>query len=72
MSNHSMRALQRAKQRPDTPAAVRERITRREVMAQAIMERTARFPVLTAENAAEAIAWQEARYQALLRAEVEV
>jgi hypothetical protein len=39
---------------------------RRKVGAQAIADRIAKFPVLTAENAAEAIAFQERRIKELL------
>lgn len=53
--------------RPDTAETIAERLRHREACAQAVREREQRFAVLTAENVAEAIAWQEARIAELLR-----
>ncbi len=51
----------------DTPEATEERKRHREACEQAVREREAKFPVLTPDNVAEAIAWQEARIQELLK-----
>lgn len=52
------------------PERARERVRHRAICEQARREREARFPVLTAENAAAAIAWQAARIAELERREV--
>lgn len=51
--------------RRDAPGAVAERTARRLAGEQAVRDREARFPVLTPENAAQAIAWQENRQREL-------
>jgi hypothetical protein len=50
----------------ETPEQVAQRVACVRAAAQAVAERLARFPVLTAENVAEATAWQEARVRELL------
>lgn len=50
---------------PDAPGAVDERIRRRAAGEQANAEMMARFAPLTPDNAAEAIAWQDARIREL-------
>lgn len=59
----------RESMRPDTAEAVAERIRHRVLCDQAVREREARFPTLTALNAGEAIAWQDARIRELTAAE---
>lgn len=54
----------------DSSERVAERLAYAEALADAIRGREARFPVLTPENAAEAIAWTEARIKELLAAGV--
>ncbi len=49
----------------DTPEAIAERKRHSAACGRAVKEREQRFPVLTPENAAEAIAWQEARIREL-------
>jgi hypothetical protein len=51
---------------PDPPGAEAERIRQRAAAKQAIAEREARWPLLTAENAQEAIGWQDARVAELM------
>lgn len=53
--------LLRQLMRPDPPGAAAERIRHRAIAEQAVREREAKWPILTAENAGEAIAWQTAR-----------
>ena len=53
--------IQRAGWRKDTPADVAQRVARRRAGELAVADRQARFPVLTAENADEAIEFQTAR-----------
>jgi hypothetical protein len=62
-----IRSLQRVAQ--DTPEQVAERRRYHAAAEQAVHERAQRFPILTAENAAEAIAWQEARIKELIKGE---
>jgi hypothetical protein len=62
-----IRDLQLANQRPDSAEEVVERRLRRAAGEQAVKERQEKFPVLTAENADEAIRFQEARIQALMK-----
>ena len=52
----------------ETPARAEERKRHRAACEQALREREARFPVLTAENADEAIRWQEQRIRELREA----
>jgi hypothetical protein len=49
----------------DTPETIAERVRIRAAAQQAVAERESRWPNLAAENAAEAIAWQEARIREL-------
>ncbi len=51
---------------PDTSDTIAERIRYRAVAEQAVREREERYPILTAENAADAMKWQEARIRELL------
>lgn len=51
--------------RPDHPGAVEERIAHRAAAGQAHREMMERFAPLTAENAGEAIKWQDARIAAI-------
>lgn len=55
-------------ERLESPERERARIARRAACEQAVKEREARFPVLTPENAAEALAWQEQRIRELTAA----
>ena len=57
---------EKALQAPDAPGAVAARIAYRKAAERAVREREERYPVLTAENAAEAIRWQAERIRALL------
>jgi hypothetical protein len=50
----------------DNPKRTAERIAHRDASAQAIAEREARWSVLTLDNAAEAIRWQQARFAELV------
>lgn len=52
----------------NTPEAIAERIRCRGIREQVDRERESRFPVLTSENAKEAIAWQESRIKELTEA----
>ena len=45
----------------DTPERVAERARHRKACERAVREREEKFPSLTAENAAEAMRWQEKR-----------
>ncbi len=58
--------LIRDNMRPDAPSAAAERVAYRAAGEQANCEMMARFAPLTAANAAEAIAWQEARIRELI------
>jgi len=53
--------LQRAGWRKDTPADIAWRLNARKAGELACADRAAKFPVLTAENADEAIEYQTAR-----------
>jgi hypothetical protein len=64
---YSRRYYQLVSPPADTADQIAWRIRRRAAGEQACREREAKFPVLTQENAAEAIAWQEARIQELMR-----
>lgn len=55
----------------DTPETIAERGRYRTAAEQAVREREARYPVLTPENAREAIAWQEMRIKELVAAKAE-
>lgn len=61
-----VRQLAADKARPDTAADVSYRIAARAAGEQAVRERAERFPQLTAENAGEALAWQESRLRELM------
>jgi hypothetical protein len=58
-----IRKLQRVAQ--DTPEQIAERLRYRAAAEQVAREREERFPLLTAENVAEVLAWQEARIKDL-------
>jgi hypothetical protein len=64
---YSKRHYERVSPRADTDEAIAERISHRAACERAVREREDRFPVLTPENAVEAIAWQTARITELLR-----
>ena len=51
----------------ESPAMVSWRIRFKAAAEQAVRERESRFPVLTAENAQEAIEWQGKRIDELMR-----
>ena len=53
--------MMRANTRPDTPADIEWRTKSREAAQAAISDREAKYPTLTADNAAEAIRYQEQR-----------
>ena len=63
----SMRNLIAANQRPDTTAAVAERVRVREAAKCGVVDREIKYPTLTGENAREAIAYQEERIAFHLR-----
>lgn len=65
--HYSRRHYARVSPPEDTAEQVAERIRHRAACEQALREREERFPVLTAENAREAIAWQDARIAELTR-----
>jgi hypothetical protein len=48
---------------PDTPATIAARRARFEASKLALIDRVERYPTLTADNADEAITYQEARYR---------
>jgi hypothetical protein len=54
-------ALMAANNRPDTAEEIRGRLLAREAAAAGVADREELFPVLTADNAAAAIAYQEER-----------
>jgi hypothetical protein len=60
MNRHVGKAVRDA-MRPDPPGAVAERIANRAACERAHREMMERFGAITAENAREAIDWQEAR-----------
>lgn len=64
---YSKRHYERVSPRPDSAEQIAERIRHRAACDQAVREREQRFPTLTTENAAEAIAWQTARIAELTR-----
>jgi hypothetical protein len=66
--NRTIRALQLAKQRPDSKEDIRDRLRRNLASAKAIADREVAFPRLSAENADAAIAYQDERYQLHYRA----
>ncbi len=59
--------LVRSLMKPDAPGDVERRMARRLAGAQAYDEMVAKFGALTADNAAQAIAWQDARISELER-----
>ncbi len=59
--SYSRRHYERVSPPPEPPEAAAERLRHRAAAEQAMREREARWPTLTAENAQEAIAWQTAR-----------
>ena len=67
----TIKSLQRAHQRPDTRADIRDRLMRQIASARAIEARSKRFQRLTYDNADEAIAYQENCYTKFYRALVE-
>jgi hypothetical protein len=67
MAYYSKRHYQLVSPKADTQERFAERERNRKASEQVTAEREARFPVLTAENAAEVIAWQEARLKELLK-----
>lgn len=56
----------RAAMQPDRPGAEAERIAHRKAAALAVQAREERYPVLTTENAREALAFQDAELARLL------
>lgn len=64
---YSKRHYERVSPSPDTAEQIAERIKHRAVCEQAVREREKRFPVLTPENAGDALAWQAERIKDLLR-----
>jgi len=68
VTRYSARHYQAVGGGADTPEAVRERTRHRAICEQAHRECMERYPVLTAQNAGEAIAWQEARIAELTHA----
>ena len=54
----------------ETPERVAERIAYRQAADEAIAERERRYPVLTAENALEAIEFQAQEIQRILKTKV--
>jgi len=67
MGKRTIRALQLAKQRRDTPEEIAHRLKYRAAYEQATAEAAERYPVLTAENVAAAIEWKERRIDELLK-----
>lgn len=65
LNRHVGRAV-RDSMRPDPPGAAEERIRARHAGEQANREMMAKFAPLTADNAGEAIKWQDARIRELL------
>lgn len=63
MAWYSKRHYARVSPPADTPEAIQERIRFHAAAALGIADRQAKYPEMTAENAAEAIAYQEARIQ---------
>lgn len=57
----TIRAQQLAQQRRDTPADIAWRVKSREAAEAAVAERQAKYPTLTADNAAEALRYQDER-----------
>ncbi len=57
--NRARRA--RIENRPDTAEEIAERISSRQACERAVTDREARYPTITAENAAEALYYQEER-----------
>jgi hypothetical protein len=62
---YTMRAMQLFNQRPDAPGAAAARVRARELGQQVLREVEAKFGAITAENAAEVLAWQAARLREL-------
>jgi hypothetical protein len=62
----TIKSLIAAQNRPSTPAEVAERIAYRAACEQATVERAALYPLLTADNFAEAASFQERRINELL------
>ena len=52
--------------RPVTQADIDHRVAARAAGEQVVRERGAKFPTLTADNAGEAMAWQEERLRELM------
>ena len=56
-----------SRQAPDAAETIAERVRYRQAAEKAVREREEKYPILTQENAAEAIAWQEKRIQEILK-----
>lgn len=61
-SGRTIRALQLAKQRPDTAADIRWRLDSRKAGELANADAHAKYPTLDGENIGAALAYQEERY----------
>lgn len=68
MAFYSSRHYRSVSPAADTPADVADRLRRNEAAARARTERETRYPILNAENAQEAMDFQERRYQELYEA----
>jgi len=55
--------------RRDTPEEIAWRFRQRAASEQIHRERAERYPVITADNLDEALAWQERRFEELMREE---
>lgn len=65
--NRPGRLLRQIMKDHDSAERIAERIRHREICNQAVREREERYPNLTAENVAEAMAFQERRIQELTK-----
>jgi hypothetical protein len=62
VSRHTMRALQAARQRPDTAADIRWRLDSRKASELTQADVAAKYPTLDGTNIGAALAYQEERY----------
>ena len=67
MRDYMIKKEMRARARAGTPEAIAERLRHRKACELARAETVARYPVVTTENAREAIEYQEHRIQQHLR-----
>lgn len=63
----TIRDLHKYAQAPDTATAIEQRKKMREICDLAVKERCELWPLLTVDNAQEAIDWQNARISALVK-----